>query len=300
MLGDPNRLRDLEIFSLVCSEGSFAAVARATGLSPSAVSKTISRLEDRIGGRLVLRTTRALTLTQEGETFLARTRDILGSIDAAEKEVRGDRVAEGEVRITTSASYATHILYPVLDRLLARHPRLRIVCSVTDQVVDLMGERADLAIRAGEMPSSSLVARSLGRSERVIVAAPGYLERRGTPISARDLEAHDLIGFAYPRRAATWSLVEGGRTVDVGVRPRLCATDGEAIRQMSLSGLGVARLTRFTIAEDLKAGRLVTLLADATVGDEEPFHVVWLGGSRAMPLRLRVILDFLGTEARID
>ncbi|NDV00584.1 LysR family transcriptional regulator [Pseudoroseicyclus tamaricis] len=298
MLGDPNRLRDLEVFVRVVAEGSFSAAARATGLTPSAVSKSVSRLEDRIGARLVLRTTRALALTQEGETFHARARDILGALDGAEREARGDRVAEGEVRITTSASYAHHILYPALEPFLVRHPRLRIACAVTDQVVDLAGTRADIAVRAGEMPPSSLVARSLGRAERVTVAAPRYLDRRGTPGLVRDLEAHDLIGFAYPRRAATWCFLENNATVNLSVRPRLSATDGEALRHMALSGLGVARLTRFTVAKDIEEGRLVALLPSATAEDE-PFHALWLGGSRSLPLRLRVVLDFLGAEATV-
>ncbi|UOM32843.1 LysR family transcriptional regulator [Acuticoccus sp. I52.16.1] len=300
MLGDPSRLRELEVFAVVAAEGNFSAAARATGLTPSAVSKAVARLERRLGARLVARTTRGLTLTDEGRGFHLRAAGILTDLEAAEDEAaRGGRPV-GTVHVTTSASYAHHILYPAIGRLRAAHPALRIVVSETDTVVGLIEAEADIAVRAGEMPSSALVARGLGASGRMVVAAPAYLAARGTPETARDLAAHDLIGLGYRRREAIWPFdpADGGRPLDT--RVALTASDGEGIRHMARAGLGLARLTAFTVRDDISAGRLVPLLREVDIGDREPFHALWLKSGGPLPARVRLVLDHLATHGRVD
>lgn len=300
MLGDPGRLRELELFALVASEGSFSGAARASGLTPSAVSKTMARLEDRLGARLVMRTTRALTLTVEGRDLLERAHAILAALDSAEREAAAGREPVGQVHLSTSASYAQHVLYPILPRLLDRHPQLSVRVSQTDQVVDLIETQADLAIRAGDMPSSALVARSLGASRKLLVAARSYVDRHGPVSSIEALAGCNLIGFSYRRRSKPWPFRVGEQVIEVEAQPRLLANDGEALRQMALNGLGIARMAAFTVQRDLDAGRLVELLADVDAQEVEPFHVVRLGLSGAVPARIRVVLDFLAEHGRVD
>ncbi|MBU0642190.1 MAG: LysR family transcriptional regulator [Alphaproteobacteria bacterium] len=300
MLGDPGRLRALEIFALVVAEGSFSAAARASGLTPSAISKTIARLEERVGAVLVLRSTRALTLTSEGRDLHLRVLEILAALHTAEREAGAGRTPAGPVHITTSASYAQHRLYPILPDLIAKYPQLSITVSQTDHVVDLIEAQADLAIRAGEMPSSALVARTLGASRRLVVAAPAYLDRVGMPQCLEDLAGCTLIGFAYRRKNKPWPFALNGEVMDLNADPRLQASDGEGVRHMALSGLGLARLARFTIEDDLKAGRLVEVLPSYNPGDLEPFHAVRLGIGSALPARIRVLLDYLARYGRVD
>ena len=300
MLGDPSRLRELEIFAAVIAEKSFSAAARATGLTPSAVSKAVARLEGRLGARLVDRTTRSLTLTAEGRDYHLRAAAILAALDTAEREAaRGGRPV-GTVRITTSASYAHHRLYPALSALRAAHPGLRLVVSESDAVVGLVAAEADIAVRAGELPASAMVARSLGASRHAVVAAPAYLDTRGAPRAAAELAGHDLIGFSYRRQGASWPFDtgDGGRPLDA--RVSLKASDGEAARHMALAGLGLARLTAFTVEADIAAGHLVELLAHEGPGEREPFHALWLKTGGPLPARVRLLLDHLASEGRVD
>jgi DNA-binding transcriptional LysR family regulator len=160
--------------------------------------------------------------------------------------------------------------------------------------------QADLAIRAGEMPSSALVARSLGSSRKLLVAAPAYLERHGPLTSIEALAGCNLIGFSYRRRSKPWPFRVGEQVIEIEAQPRLQANDGEALRQMALNGLGIARMAAFTVQQDLDAGRLVELLAEVNAGETEPFHVVRLGLSGAVPARIRAVLDFLAEHGRVD
>ena len=300
MLGDPSRLRELEIFAAIAAEGSFSAAARLAGLTPSAVSKAVARLEQRLGARLVARTTRGLTLTAEGRDYHLRAVAILSALDAAEREVASGGRPVGEVHITTSGSYAHHVLYPALPMLLAANPELKIVVSQTDAIVGLVEAEADIAVRAGEMPSSALIARQLGKTRRTVVAAPGYLEAHGAPRTANDLVRHDLIGFAYRRREPTWPFRIEGPGPSLDARARLRASDGEAIRHMAVAGLGIARLGEFVVRKDIEAGRLVRLLADFDPGDEEPFHALWLSSGGPLPARVRLVLDHLAAHGTIN
>lgn len=299
MLGDASRLRELEIFAAVVAEGSFSAAARVAGLTPSAVSKAVARLERRLGARLVARTTRGLTLTAEGRDFHLRAHAILCALDEAEREAASGGRPVGEVQITTSASYAHHILYPSLPALMAEHPRLRISVSETDTVVALVEADADIAVRAGEMPASALVTRSLGRSPRIMVAAPDYLAARGTPHCVDDLAAHDLLDFSYRRGEPTWPAraADGG---SVAARTRAQASDGEAVRHMALAGLGIARIPAFVAREDLAAGRLVRLMPAFDPGDAVSFHALWLKSGGPLPARVRLVLDHLAASGAVD
>lgn len=290
----------MEVFVQVVEQGGFSAAARFFRMTPSAVSKLVARLEARLGTRLVNRSTRKLLLTAEGRSFYERSVRILADIEEAERIAADLDDPRGLIRINTSAAYGTHVLAPILSQFLDLYPGISVEVIQTDLVVDLLAERADIAIRAGVMPNSSLVARKLGDTPLVIVASPTYLASHGVPETASELERHNRLGFGYVRAHRDWSAPEGDTIVQVPVAGRLSASDGEALRHFAIGGAGLVQLARFTVAEDLKAGRLVTVLDDPRTRRSEPFHAVYVGQGGHLPARIRVMLDFLAQHGRIS
>ena len=295
-----NRSGEMEVFVRVVEQGGFSAAARLSRMTPSAVSKLIARLEARLGSRLVTRSTRRLQLTPEGCTFYERAARILAEIDEAERSAGAGERPAGRIRVTTSASYGVHVLGPVLPDFLARHPGVSLDIVQTDAVVDLVAERTDLAIRAGPLRSSSLVARKLGDTAKMIVGAPAYLARAGMPRDIADLEVHVRIGFSYARAVEGWPLIEDGREMLLPPSGRVQANDGEGIRRLALSGVGLARLAAFTVRDDVAAGRLVPVLEAQNPGDRESFHAVHPGSGGPLPARVRALLDFLAEHGRVS
>ncbi len=295
-----NRSGEMEVFVRVVEQGGFSAAARVSHMTPSAVSKLVARLEARLGVRLVNRSTRAFRLTAEGIAFYERAIRILADIEDAERSAGAGERPVGRVRLNTSASYVTHVLAPILTEFLARYPGITIDLVQTDAVVDLLAERTDVAVRAGPLKSSSLIARTLGDSAMVIVAAPAYLARAGVPVAAADLARHDCLGFGCVRSVEGWPLGPGGETVIVPPVGRVQASDGEALRQLALGGSGLARLAAFTVRADIGAGRLVPVLEHLNPGDREVFHAIHIGQGGPLPSRVRVLLDFLAERGRVD
>ncbi|PLK73163.1 LysR family transcriptional regulator [Rhizobium sp. TH135] len=296
---DINRSGEMEVFVQVVERGGFSVAARHLRMTPSAISKLVSRLEARLGTRLVNRTTRQLLLTPEGQVFYERSARILADMDEAERIASSQDDPRGLIRINTSAAYGTHVLAPILGRLLETYPGLSIEVTQTDVVVDLLVEKADIAVRAGAMRSSSLRARKLGETPLVIVASPAYLERHGTPKTAADLERHSLLDYGDVRVIREWQVAEGDAIIDVPVAGRLRASDGEAARQFAIGGAGLVKLAQFTVAEDLKAGRLVTVLDDPRTRQIAPFYAVYIGQGGHLPARIRTVLDYLAEHGRL-
>ncbi len=290
---DVNRSGDMEAFVQVVERGGFSAAARTLGMTPSAISKLVGRLEARLGTQLLHRSTRKLQLTAEGQQFHERSLRVLADIDEAERSVGTDSATRGRVTINTSVSFGTQVLLPLVPRLLEQHPQVSLDIALTDRVVDLMDERADIAIRWGPLPSSDLIARRLGDTAQVIVGSPEYLARHGTPRKPADLEAHHRLDFSYRRRVPDWPLQVGDRIVEVPVRGRVRASDGETLRHLALAGAGLARLSRYHVQDDLDVGRLVALLEKYNPHDIAPIHAVYLGKVERLPSRVRVVLDFL-------
>jgi DNA-binding transcriptional LysR family regulator len=268
-------------------------------MTPSAVSKLIARLEARLGARLVNRSTRQLQLTPEGCAFFERATRILADLEDAERSAAAGEQPVGRIRLNTSASYGTHVLAPVLPEFLERHPGLSLDIVQTDAVVDLLAERTDVAVRAGPLKSSSLVARKLGETPMTIVAAPSYLERFGVPNTVADLETHNRLGFGYTRSVDGWPLLDNGSTVVVPAAGRIQASDGESLRHLALSGVGLARLAAFTVRADIEARRLVPVLEQYNPSDKEAFHAIYVGQGGPLPSRVRALLDFLAERARL-
>lgn len=296
---DVNRSGEMEVFARVVELGGFSAAARAFGMTPSAVSKLVARLESRLGTRLVNRSTRKLQLTLEGMAFYERSIRILADLDEAERSASASERPAGRIRLNTNASYGTHILTPVVPEFLARYPEIFLNIVQTDAVIDLMEERTDVAVRAGPLKNSNLIARKLGATRMTIVAAPSYLKQLGEPRSAGDLDAHNCLGLCYTRAIEGWPLLHNGEQVVVPITGNAKTSDGEALRHLVIAGAGIARLATFTVREDIKAGRLVPLLEDSNPGDLEEVHAVYLGQGGPLPSRVRALLDFLGEKARV-
>jgi DNA-binding transcriptional LysR family regulator len=297
---DLNRSGEMEVFARVVASGGLSAAARSLRMTPSAVSKLLARLEARLGARLINRSTRSLTLTPEGQAFHDRAVQVLADIDEAERSVTASATPRGRVRVNSSVPYGLHHLIPRVPAFTARYPEVALDLVLTDQVVNLMDVRADVAIRVGPMPASSLMARKLVETRMAVAASPDYLARRGTPATPDDLSAHDLIGFNFSRSQDGWPFVTAqGQKVTLPVMGPATAGDGETARALALAGQGLARLSLFHIGPDLAAGRLKVVLEAFNPGDIEETRAVYVGHGGRLPSRVRVFLDFLAEEARL-
>jgi len=295
-----NRSGEIEVFVRVVEAGSFSAAARALRMTPSAVSKLIARLETRLGARLISRSTRKLQLTPEGTAFYDSGVRILADMDAAEREAAAGAAPRGRLRVNSYVPFGHHRLMPLLPRFLERYPEISIEAVLTDSVIDLMEERADVAIRAGPLSESRLVARKLGQSRMMVVAAPAYLEARGTPRTPAELTSHNLLAFGFVRHIDGLPFVDAeGAPVMVPIAGNAILSDGEAMRLTTLAGAGIARLARWHVEPDIAAGRLVRLLEEFNPGDEEQTHAVYVGQGKHLPARVRAFLDFLAENVRL-
>jgi len=286
-----DRSGELEVFLRVVREGAFSAAARSLDLTPSAVSKLIARLEARLGTRLFVRTTRALTLTEEGEAYRQAGLRVVQELDEAEAAATAGAV-RGRLRVNASIPFGAMFVAPLVPTFLARHPDVILDLSLSDDMIDLLAQRADVAIRTGTLPDSALVARKLGASRRIVCAAPSYLKRRGTPRTPAELADHTCLTFNLRRARPGWPFTLGDRTVEQPVAGNLLVNNGETIRQMAVAGVGIIRVGLFHVAADIKAGNLVPLLEKHNPGDLEQIHAVHVGGGH-VPSRVRAFIDHL-------
>lgn len=296
---DVNRSGEMEVFVRVVQLGGFSAAARAFRMTPSAVSKLVARLETRLGVRLIHRSTRALQLTPEGVTFYERSVRVLAELDEAERGAATSASPQGRLRVNASVPFGTQVLLPLVPEFLARHPAVCLDVVLTDTVIDLMEERTDVAIRHGPLKSSDLVARKLGEPRMLVAGSPAYLARHGTPKTPRDLERHNCLGFGFSRAVNDWPFVDQGAELRVTPHGNALVSNGEALRQLVLAGLGLGRLATFQVKDDLAAGRLVPLLEDYNPGDRDTVHAVFLGAGGQLPSRVRAFLDFLAEKIHL-
>ena len=295
-----NRSGEIEVFLRVVEAGSFSAAARRLRMTPSAVSKLIARLEMRLGARLLNRSTRKLQLTPEGAAFHDSGVRILADLDAAEREAAAGAAPRGRLRVNSYVPFGQHRLMPLLPRFLERYPEISIEAVLTDNVIDLLEERADVAIRAGPLRESRLVARKLGESRMVVIGAPSYLAARGTPRTLAELAGHNMLAFGFARLIDGWPFVDAaGAQIIVPIVGNLTLTDGEAMRRTAIAGAGLARLAHWHVEADIAAGRLVPLLEAFNPGDLEPTHAVYVGQGKHLPARVRAFLDFLAETVRL-
>lgn len=292
-----DRARELEVFSAIARTGSFSAAGRALGLTPSAISRTIDRIEARLGVRLLIRTTRALTLTAEGQSYLGAARRILADLDEAERVIADQGAPRGRLRVSAAFSHGRLCIVPLLGDFARRYPHILVDISLTDAVVDVAAGQADVAIRFGPLADSALTARRLGENGRSVVAAPRYLQRHGTPEVPEDLLRHNCLNFNFRRAEPVWPFRREGRDYALTVTGNIEANNGETLGQLAADGVGIARVGNFGVVDDVAAGRLVPLLEAFNPGDVEPIHAVFVGGAN-MPARVRVFVDYLADHLR--
>jgi DNA-binding transcriptional LysR family regulator len=285
----------LVAFVAVTDTGSFSGAAQQLGQTPSGVSRTIARLEQQLGMTLIHRTTRRLDLTEEGGWLLGRARRILAELEETESQAALARAQPaGIVRVNAATPALDHLIAPQLADFLDAYPQVQVELTSGETFVDLIEEKADVAIRIGRLSDSTLNARRLGSSRIRVLAAPSYLERHGTPARVEGLAKHRLIGFVAPPSLNTWPLraraEEGWR-----IAPNITATSGETIRHLALSGAGIASLSDFLTRADVAAGRLVPLLEDAALPWTQPVWAVFYKQGALAP-RVKALVDFLAAR----
>jgi DNA-binding transcriptional LysR family regulator len=288
-----NRTGEIEAFLRSVECGSFAAAAKLLKQTPSAVSRSVARLEERLGARLLTRTTRSLAVTPEGEKFRNQAQKILLELDELERSFGAEKVEpRGKLRVSASMPFGLHRLLPVLPEFTERYPKVTVDLSLTDALVDLVSDRTDIAIRHGPLRDSSLRARKLGSSCWMVVAAPTYLRRRGVPKTPQDLEDHNCLNFNFRRSIEGWTFRDGNRTKQHHFSGNFLGNSGEALRLMCVGGAGITRLADFLVGEDVRAGRLVPLLEEYSKTDREDINALYVGHA-SLAARVRVFMDFL-------
>jgi DNA-binding transcriptional LysR family regulator len=284
---------EMELFVSVVEERGFAAAAQSCGLTPSAVSKAITRMEDRLGVKLLERTTRRLALTPEGETMLRHARSIIDAVEAAEVEVTAARgKPRGLVRLNTGTAFAQHRLAPTLVEFHDRYPDINLEISVADRRIDVIGEQIDIAVRTGPLGDSTLIARKIGEMRRVICASPAYIERHGEPKHPSELSRHNCLVLAGFSRLAEWPMLENGHVRLHAVKGGLITDSAVLLLDMAIAGIGIARMGDFLADDALADGRLVPVLEAFHVADLQPITALVPPGRQNLP-RIRATLDFL-------
>jgi len=288
-----SEITDLRTFVRVVERGGFAAASKDLGITPSAVSKLVTRLEDRLGVRLLHRTTRSLALTTEGETYHLRARDILAAIEDAEAEVsRAGQRPRGRLRINCVPAFALHQLVPALPDFVARYPDIQLELAITDRVVDLLAENADIGIRTGSIEDPSLVARKFSEIRRGLFASPKYLARHEMPRTPEQLRDHDCIVLKLSPSSHRWPFHEDGKVKVIDISSRILVDSGEAALRLAIAGVGITRLADLVVAEAVREGFLKPVLAESHGSEPVPLSAVYPQGRHRMP-KVRAFLDFL-------
>lgn len=290
---------EMKAFVRAVELGGFSAAARDLDLTPSALSKLTTRLEDRLGVRLMNRTTRRLALTAEGEAYFASARRILMEIADAEAEVtRFSAHPKGLLRVNVGSAFGLHQLAPSLPKFLDRYPQIELDLTVTDRLVDLVDEGADVAIRYGVLRDSSLIAKKICDLHRVICASPAYLKKHGTPKRAADLLQHNCISISGAPQLRRWPFdIVGGKgeanaVEHIDVKGNVSANNAEALLQLAATGVGIIRLTDVIVGDGIRAGWLVPILVDSHHVEPLPLSAVYPHGRHKSP-RVAAFVNFL-------
>jgi DNA-binding transcriptional LysR family regulator len=289
-----DRIDNVAVFAEVAERGSFAAAARHLNRSPAAVTRAVAELEARLGVRLLNRTTRAVSVTETGQRFLAGARRVLADLAEIEQAAAGQGQApRGELRVTAPIVFGRWHVLPLVTTFLAQYPEVRVRLALLDRPVDLVEEGLDVAIRIGALADSSAIATRVGALRRVVVAAPSYLKRRGRPKHPGDLVAHDVIAFVGIEGIERWRFKSG---IEAAIKPRLIVNTAEAAIDAAMAGFGITRVLSYQAVDAQSDKTLVRLLREHE-GAEAPVHVLYPDG-RHPPPKLRAFLDALVPHLR--
>ncbi len=294
-----DRFHAIQVFAKVADCGGFAAAARDLALSPPAVTRAVAMLEDRLGTRLFVRTTRSVRLTESGERFLQDGRRILLELEEAEEAAVGSHAApRGALHITGPVLFGRMFVTPILGDFLEQYPMVSARTLFVDRVVNLMDEGLDVAIRIGELPDSSLIAVRAGAVRRVMFASPEYLQKHGLPQRPEDLSSHRLIQSLALGASPEWPFQKDGKPVSVRAEPRIRMNTNDAVIELALRGWGLSRLLSYQIAPWLADGRLQTVLSDFEL-PPLPIHVLHQEG-RMVSAKVRSFVDYMVERLRAD
>lgn len=295
-----NRLsiEDVLMFDEVVRTGSFSAAAAQFDLSPSGVSRAISRLEDKVGVQLLKRSTRHLSLTAEGEILHAGIPRLLDLLQTLEAQLTERRTAiSGTLTVSVGTAIAEARLTPALPAFMARHPELRLDLNVTDRRVNLLRERIDVAIRTGPLADTSLIARRVGTGRRIVSASPDYLDKNGVPHAPGDLAHHRCLTISGHEELERWPFRTNGSVEHVQISPYAQSDSAVVLRQLAVSGLGIVRLADFVVSDAIGRGLLVPLLQNRHLAEDIPIWAIYPPAERVPP-RLSVFLDFVAKVLR--
>jgi len=288
-----DRTAEMTAFVRAVETGGFSAAARDLGLTPSALSKLVGRLEDRLGVRLLHRTTRRLQLTAEGETFFNRARPILTALDEAEAEVAAAGAQpRGLLRLNCGSAFGRHQLTPAIPRFLERYPEIELDLTIDDLAPVPTDERYDLTIRIGALDESSAVARRICNLERVICAAPAYLERHGMPRTPDDLQRHNCLWITSLPALRRWPFDTDDGIRVVHISGNIVANNAETVLQLAVAGVGITRLTDVIVGDALRRGALVPVLTEWHHVEPVPLYATYPSGRHLAP-KVRAMMDFL-------
>ena len=288
-----DRLKHIETFVAVATRGSLTAAAMAENATPVVVGRRVDALEAHLGVKLLVRTTRRITLTHEGSAFLEDCQRLLADLANAEASVSAGGVkASGHLRITAPAGFGRRHVAPLVPAFLAQHPEVSLSLNLSDRVVDIAGEGFDCAIRVGDLPDSSLVSLRLADNRRLCVAAPDYLQRAGTPAAPADLAAHQCLTLSSDAsQTRGWAFLVNGTVQYLRPSARLDCSDGQVLHDWCLRGLGIAWRSTWEVRADVASGRLVALLEDCAAPPSGIFAL--FPQRKLLPLRVRLWIDFI-------
>jgi DNA-binding transcriptional LysR family regulator len=286
------QFRQISTFVEVVARGSLSAAARAEGIAPAMIGRRLDALEARLGVKLLQRTTRRLALTDEGAAFLEDCQRILAELEEAESAVseRSAR-ASGHLLVSAPAGFGRQHVAPLLPSFLAEHRDVTVNLNLNDRVVDVVGEGIDVAVRIASLTDSNLVGVKLADNRRVVVAAPAYLKRHGTPRTPDELVRHNCLAISSEGSQRGWTLRQDGQVVTVKVAGNMVCNDGEVLHDWALAGRGLAWRSMWEVGVEIEAGRLVPVLEDYAAPGNDIYAV--FAQRRHLPLRIRLFVDFL-------
>jgi DNA-binding transcriptional LysR family regulator len=292
-----DKVQEMSSFVAVVDAGSFVAAAEASGLSKAAVSRHVAELEQRLGTRLLQRTTRRMSVTAEGAAFYSRCKELLAAIEEAESELNATGTeASGQIRVNAPLTFGVLHLAPLWGRFMEQNPKVSLDITLADRVVDLIEEGYDLAVRISSMTSSTLISRKLAATRLFLCASPAYLKRHGIPLHPGDLLAHRVISYSYLTTRDEWQFTGPQGTESVRVRACMHTNNGDTCRLAALDAQGIVLQPDFLVSEDLRRGTLVEVMPGYRA-TELGIYAVY-PSRKYLPLKIRRLVDFLAAALR--
>jgi len=287
---------ELKVFIATAEAGSFVTAADQLGIAPSAVSRSIKGLENRLKTTLFNRTTRKILITSQGQWLLRHATKTLDNLDQIQSHFTGDMTEpEGELTIDAATPFSLHVIAPIISRFIEDFPKIKITLVCNETITDLIAQKVDVAIRIGELKDSTLKAKKIGHTQRALYASPVYLEKFGVPSSVKDLEDHQCLGFSHSKSLNTWPLFgEDGERVTI--TPHIYANSGEILKQLSICHNGIICVSKVTVKKELEREELLPVLENKTQQYFIPIYAVYYS-ERTVGLHIRKFLDFIDEQA---